>query len=269
MKDRLEGFPWVVAANRDEAYARPSSPPGPVRGPFRVFCGVDLQSGGTWLGVNEQGLISAITNRPGGDDSGARPSRGQVPLGALLQPDKASAAAFLLDLQHDRTPWRIQATPEDRDRHVTEAPPRDASGPGYNPFNLFVAQGGSGSIAYAHKGLHWQDVSPGVHVLTNHHDLDRLEAEEITSRIGPDRVWGSAERGELVETLKGILGHHEGLGPEKYPVCKHGDEYGTVSSTILAVGEDFPKDALFLHAEGSPCKTPFVDYTPALRSAFA
>ena len=55
-------FPLIVAANRDEYYQRPTQaghfwPESPS-----LFAGKDLQAGGTWMGVNEQGRFAAVTN---------------------------------------------------------------------------------------------------------------------------------------------------------------------------------------------------------------
>jgi uncharacterized protein with NRDE domain len=55
-------FPLVVAANRDEFYARPSTaiqhwPDAP-----QVIGGRDLEAGGTWLGVTTSGRFAAVTN---------------------------------------------------------------------------------------------------------------------------------------------------------------------------------------------------------------
>ena len=51
----------LVAANRDEAFDRPSGPPSEVEP--GVVAGVDLLRGGTWLGYNQHGLFVAVTNR--------------------------------------------------------------------------------------------------------------------------------------------------------------------------------------------------------------
>ena len=110
------------------------------------------------------------------------------------------------------------------------------------------------------------DVAPGLHVLTNHHDLDALPADALLDRVGRDRVWSREERGELVATLKAALATHVGVGPDGYRICKHGEEYGTVSSSILAVGPEFPGDALFLHADGRPCDAEWADLTPTMRT---
>lgn len=249
LKNRVEGWPWVVAANRDEAYARPSRPPRSVRGPIRFFAGSDRTAGGTWLGVNEKGLIAAITNRPGGDRNPERPSRGQVTVAVLMQPDAAAARSYLEDLEQDVTPWRISSLSEDRDLHVVEAPLSGPPTPGYNPFNLFVAHGDDGFVTYNSGGTRVQDVDEGVHILTNDHDLDQLPVDPTL-----DRTWSVAERGDLIDSLKQFLARHEDA------ICKHGEEYGTVSSSIVTVGPDFPRDSLYLHAEGSPCTTPFTSY---------
>ncbi|HLY74201.1 MAG TPA: NRDE family protein, partial [Planctomycetota bacterium] len=53
--------PLVVAANRDESYGRASAAPFEFRA--GILAGKDLVSGGTWLGINRQGLFVAVTNR--------------------------------------------------------------------------------------------------------------------------------------------------------------------------------------------------------------
>lgn len=55
--------PILVAANREEYYDRPSLPPSIQSGKPRVLCGIDQQSGGTWLGVNQNGMFVGMCNR--------------------------------------------------------------------------------------------------------------------------------------------------------------------------------------------------------------
>src|SRR5690349_6277396 len=58
---RVADLPLVVAANRDELYARPTRPPE-ILGPS-IVGGVDALSGGTWLAVNRAGRFAAVTNQ--------------------------------------------------------------------------------------------------------------------------------------------------------------------------------------------------------------
>lgn len=61
--DAIEGFPFVLAANRDEYFARPSETAAwwSHEG-FEIFGGRDLEKGGTWLGLTRAGRIAVVTN---------------------------------------------------------------------------------------------------------------------------------------------------------------------------------------------------------------
>jgi uncharacterized protein with NRDE domain len=115
---RRPGSPWplLVAANRDELAGRPARPPArhwPDRA--EVVAGLDLQAGGSWLGINDHGVVAGVLNRVGtlGPAAGKR-SRGELVLEALDHADAAAAAAALADLDPDA----------------------------YRPFNLIVADVG-------------------------------------------------------------------------------------------------------------------------------
>ena len=60
-------FPVVVAANRDEFYARPAAPPArfvPGDGKLAFVAPQDLEAGGTWMGLNSNSVFVGLTNRP-------------------------------------------------------------------------------------------------------------------------------------------------------------------------------------------------------------
>ena len=59
----VAGRPLVVAANRDEFLARPAedfairtSATGPILSPL------DLEAGGTWVGLSQRGVFAGLTN---------------------------------------------------------------------------------------------------------------------------------------------------------------------------------------------------------------
>lgn len=55
-------YPVVVAANRDEFYARPSTAIARWPDAPHVIGGRDLEGGGTWLGITDTGRFAAVTN---------------------------------------------------------------------------------------------------------------------------------------------------------------------------------------------------------------
>jgi hypothetical protein len=93
-------WPLLVAANRDELKSRPWRPPG-RHWPDRpeVVAGSDADAGGSWLGVNDDGLVAAVLNRPGtlGPQPGKR-SRGELVLEALDHVEAREAVEALSDL---------------------------------------------------------------------------------------------------------------------------------------------------------------------------
>jgi hypothetical protein len=134
----------LLAANRDELKGRPWRAPA-RHWPDRpdVIAGLDVRAGGSWLGVNDDGVIAAVLNRVGtlGPAIGKR-SRGELVLEALDHADAAAAAAALVDLDPDA----------------------------YRPFNLLVADardafwlrhvGGLPTFGYRTSSGAWQEVEP-------------------------------------------------------------------------------------------------------------
>ena len=94
-------WPLVFAANRDEMAARPWLPPG-RHWPDRpeVIAGLDKEAGGTWLGINDHGVLAAILNRMGSlGPARDKRSRGELVLEALdhAEADEAARALTHLD----------------------------------------------------------------------------------------------------------------------------------------------------------------------------
>lgn len=80
--DQSRRFPLVVAANRDEYFARPTARLAwwtPDAGGPAILSGRDLQAGGTWLGLTAEGRLGIVTNvRHGKPADPQSPSRGHI-----------------------------------------------------------------------------------------------------------------------------------------------------------------------------------------------
>src|SRR5918996_1233363 len=96
-------WPLLLAANRDELRSRPWRPPARHwRDRPQGVAGVDVVAGGSWLRINDHGVVAAVLNRVGtlGPAAGKR-SRGELVLEALDHADAATAARALADLEPD------------------------------------------------------------------------------------------------------------------------------------------------------------------------
>jgi hypothetical protein len=211
--------PLLVAANRDESYARPSAPPAEIEP--GVLAGKDLSSGGTWLGINRHGLFVAVTNR-------------RTPAG---RPESLSRGLLALETLRCRKLACVEGIVE---RRVADHP---VAG-----FNLVAVVDGEGLCLHYDGTLRRAPFGSGIHVISSDRDLDDPEMPEKQTL---DRFIAAHPGLPEVDSLRGFLSSHEG----DRPVCKHGDGYGTVSSTILVDGPGGPR---LLHADGPPCRTEFI-----------
>jgi hypothetical protein len=117
-------YPLVVAANRDEFFARPSAAAAFWPEAPQVLAGRDLEAGGTWLGISREQRFAALTNyREGGQAATKARSRGALVADFLT--GAASPSAYLKQVA--------------------------ARGADYNGFNLFVADG-QHLAYYANRG---------------------------------------------------------------------------------------------------------------------
>lgn len=233
----VRGAPLVVAANRDEYFARPAESPA-IRetAAGRVLAPLDVQAGGTWLGLNEQGVFAALTNCRCLEPDPDRRSRGLLVSDMLARATAAEAAEELAQLRSGA----------------------------YNPFNFFVADRQRAFVASYQDDPEVREVAPGAHVVGNVPlDEPSLKVTRVLERAEKAR---RASRARVIDELADVCREHDsGLGPLG-DTCVHvQDTYGTRSSTLLMLAED-PRENLLLFADGSPCRTEYVDFTPLLRA---
>jgi uncharacterized protein with NRDE domain len=212
-------WPLVLIGNRDEAHVRPAAPLARWPEAPHVLGGRDLKSGGTWLGVSEQGRLAVVTNLRGhGLPEDEKPSRG------------ALAQAFLVG--------------EGRYARFAEA---DLGA--FNPVNLIIADGGQAAFFTNRPAPVKRPLAPGLYGLSNG-DLDapwpktrRLKAaleawfDAADASTGPlflalaDETRPSDD--ELPRT--GLELERERLVS---PIFIRDARYGTRCSTVVRIGND-------------------------------
>jgi len=207
-------WPLIIGANRDEMMSRPWRPPG-RHWPDRpeVVAGLDELAGGSWLGLNDHGVVAGALNRPGslGPAPGLR-SRGELVLEALDHADAADAAAALGELD----------------------------GRAYRPFNLFVADNRDSFWLRNLDGRQVEvfPVPEGVSMLTAR-DLNdrnsprvRLYLPRFEAAPPPDPEAGNWQSWEE------ILSSREewpGAGPDSALAIETEVGFGTSSSALIAL----------------------------------
>lgn len=210
-------LPLIVAANRDEFYARPTQALAAWQDAPGVHAGRDLEAGGTWLGVGPQGRFAALTNiREPGQPLGPR-SRGELVAGFLQ--GELGVEAYL-----DQVASR--------------------SGQ-YSGFNLLV--GDSDRLGY----LHARDAAPqlleaGVYGLSNA-GLDTPWPKLVKARTGLEGLLESAQPQQLLALLADAEPAADselpetgvGVATEKLlsSVFIASQNYGTRASTVLIVDD--------------------------------
>lgn len=127
----------LVAANRDEFYARPTEAAHFWKDAPHILAGRDLEQGGIWLGITTSGRFAALTNV----------RNPQAPLGSL------SRGLLVSDfLNSDATPQQflqqLQATLSS-----------------YSPFNLLLGDGDQ--LHYGNSQGECRELQPGIYGLSN------------------------------------------------------------------------------------------------------
>lgn len=193
----------------------------------------DREADGTWIGYNEQGVIVAITNRWLGRTFDPDRSRGLLVRDALRQESAEEAMRFVERDMDDRT---------------------------YDGFNLLTVDAASALLLEWNGQRRIRTLDPGVHVIVNvgadgayeipteresEAQTQAANANKLRDQLTPEP--GEDGRSWLDRTASTIADH-------EYGVCLHGDQFGTVSSSLLRLGTD---GVIYRHADGPPCETSY------------
>ena len=214
------GYPLVVAANRDEFFARPTVPAAVWKDAPQVLAGRDAEAGGTWMGVTRTGRFAALTNfrDPAQNRSGA-PSRG------------ALVAEFLTGSE----------APQDYLERIA------ARGSKYNGYNLLA---GDGETLWwsSNMGGSPRQLEPGVYGVSNHL-LDtpwpkvgagKTALAQALDRLPDDRALFALLQDDGVHADEHLPQTGIPLDWERLlsSAFVKSPDYGTRGSTVLCVGSD-------------------------------
>jgi hypothetical protein len=231
-------WPVLLAANRDEMMDRPSSSPA-RHWPDRpdIVAGKDELSDGSWLGINDFGVVAAILNRTGSlGPADNKRSRGELVLEALDHADAQSAAQALADI--DPTAYRS--------------------------FNLVIADNRDGYWLASRNGaisIESHPIPEGYSIFTSQDRneiraprigtyLPRFEAAEI-----PDPAQGEWSQWEALMATR-LTDDQPRFDDAMCIVTDHG--YGTVSSSLIALPAPAPAArAHWRFANGRPDIMPY------------
>lgn len=132
-------YPLIIAANRDEFHFRPTAIAHFWEDTPWVLAGRDLQAGGTWLGVTQQGRIAAITNY-------------REPYKPPTSLSRGTLVSEFLQGHATETDYLKQCAEKSNN---------------YLGFNLIV--GNAWQLYYfSNRGHAIQAIAPGIHGLSNH-----------------------------------------------------------------------------------------------------
>jgi uncharacterized protein with NRDE domain len=238
---RRPGAPWplLLAANRDERGDRPWRPPA-RHWPDRpeVVAGIDELAGGSWLGINDHGVVAGVLNRRGtlGPESGKR-SRGELVLEALDHADAMAAADALAALD----------------------------GRAYRPFNMVIADNRDG-FWLRHSGEDEIELRPlplGLSMLTAS-DLNDETSPRVRRYLPLFRAAAEPDPDSgnwaAWEALVASREQDPDAGPRGAMRIVTDGAFGTVSGSLIALPEmGSTKRPVWRFSAGAPGVAPYTD----------
>jgi hypothetical protein len=225
----VEDCPLVVGGIREEVFDRGGDPPRLLEGSVRALAGTDPLAGGTWFGVNEHGLFVAVTNRRKSELPDKPRSRG-VLARELLQCVRTEEAA--------------------------EVAVRSLETNCYAGCNLVCANANQAIVVHGGDWLRIRPLPPGLHLLTNRdvNDASDSRLQRAAQYLGQQPCYAGEN---CVQAFRRLSVQRE---PEGLPICFCDGNRGTVSASIVAL-RPVRSQGTYLHAQGSPDRTPYADYS--------
>ena len=236
---KLVDAPLLIALNREEDPARESLPPKIQSGRPRSVCGVDLQAGGTWAGVNQHGLFVGVVNCPKKIVPDEPRSRGQLCrelLGCLNAEEALDMAQRELQLGC------------------------------YAGANYICVDRMSGGVVHGGDDIDVEMFKPGLHIVTENrvNDFNDYRQEFVRRLLTLQRIDSSISF--FAVASRAFASSPDSTG--KMGILIRKMDKRTVSSMLLSLTEKTPR-SIMQFANGSPDMCPYEDVSALLRQVLS
>lgn len=227
--------PILVAYNREESLDRICATPSIQSGKPRVLASVDQHTGGTYLGVNQNGMfVGVVRRKKSGGFMGLR-SRGSLAREML----KCNSAQHALDFALE-----------------------ELDGGQYGGANFCVADQDGGWVIHAGNDVNVVELEQGLCVMSDRDMNDpRDERAAMAKRLLTLQTLDSPVK--FLAIASKVLARTP-TGPGRPGMVVREKDYGTVSSALISLGKK-PRDAIYQYSNGAPDQSKFEDYSPLLR----
>ncbi|MEO1168555.1 MAG: NRDE family protein [Pseudomonadota bacterium] len=197
----------VLIGNRDELHARPAAPLARWSDPPHIVAGRDLEAGGTWLGVSDEGRLAVVTNVANPDG----PQPGMASRGALIADTLAKNGRY------------ADARKNDLDD--------------FNPFNAIAVSGTTAHLLTNRPEPLRQRLDEGLYGLSNSRfDENWPKVDRIKAMLGNWLASNSGEAGALLDALRADDAPQvEPRRAQASPIFIRNPVYGTRCSTVVTV----------------------------------
>ncbi len=227
--------PILVAYNREESFDRIYPSPSIQSGKPRILASTDQHSGGTYLGVNQNGLFVGVVRRKKSGQTPASRSRGSLARD-LLKCNSARRAVDIAmeELQSDQ----------------------------FGGVNYVIADSDFGWVVQSGRETTATALDQGLSIVGERGLNERSDERS-----------GMAQRLLTLQTLDSPVKFlaiaskvlaRTSSDPARPSMVIRQPGYGTVSSTLISLGTK-PRDAIYQYSNGAPDQSKFEDYSPLLR----
>ena len=227
--------PILVACNREEPVSQNSPAPSIQSGKPRILACIDQKSGGTQLGVNQNGMFVAAIGRKKYAAPLAPRSRRVLCRNLLRCNSARQAVDFALEELHSEQ---------------------------YLGVNFVLADHESGWVIHGGNDINVSELNEGLSIVgVNDVDDRNDERARLAQRLLTLQMLDSPVK--FLAVASKVFARSPQVGARANMVIRERD-VATVSSTLISLGKK-PRDAIYQFANGAPDLVKYEDYSPLLR----